>query len=313
MVSLSRLLIALATAAACPAIARAQETPAASAATSGSGATIDEAKRDFQALKASRTTPGQATENLTLPKVDLPSPLPQSAPPARTARDEKKEKAAQLKAKNWLLDAMAKHEKNTPDERGRKRGGSLTERASTSDELTLTGQETPDPLTGEFRPQDLPHEKTPAKPKEAPPLDNPLTPFMAGWISQRDHEALLPKTSATPLLDSSLAQLIDSPGASLPSTSVGGPASVTLPGFSALPASPPALADNPYLKADLPALPAPRVALPAASAALPGPNLPPELKPALVEPPAPAKNAVPAPDLAKPAQDAKYFPQLKRF
>lgn len=279
------------------------------AAPQNNGPTIDEAKREFQALKASRATPDQISGNLNLPKVDLPSPLPEAAPsPSAAAKKLKAEKAAQQKSKNWLLEAMAQTEKS-------KTTGSATDRKRAKEDLdaddsplarSLDGEADPLDPTGELRDRSQRTEQLPAP--STLRLDNPLTPYMTGWISPRDHDVLLPKTSATPMLDASLAQLVDAPGA-LPATTA---VTTAGPGFSPLPGTATGPADNPYLRVELP-LPAPAATIP--GTVLPGPaaGLPPELKAPTPEPVAPAKLAPGPADLSKPEHDAKYFPQLKRF
>lgn len=281
------------------------------AATQPGAKTIDDAKRDFQALKASRAGPEQNPGTLALPKVELPGVTTEILAPTGAAKNGKKEKRAQQKSQNWLLDAMALTEKsaNNSDSKDRKRSANAPAPTAFTDELTDDADENPLSGANVLREQAAQTEKNAPIAKDAPILDNPLTPFMTGWISPRDHEVLLSKTSATPMLDASLAQMVDSPGTSLAPVSTSGPAG----GFLSLPTPAPTLSENPYLRADLPTLAAPPQGLPSPALSLPAATLLPELKSPLVEPVAPAKPAPPPIDPRKPPQDEKYFPQLKRF
>lgn len=299
---------------ACAVVAAMAQENAASTAASGENK-IEDAKREFQALKASRATTDQAP-TLALPKVELPSLPTGASAPTGISKNGKKEKSAQQKSKNWLLDAMEQGEQTSRSPQSRKRGdATATDRTETGlpDELVASDELDPLNPTRELRDRPNPN-KTERADKAPAVLDNPLAPFMSGWISQRDHDVLLPKTSATPMLDASLAQFVDAPGGTtaMPNIGPGGMSTAaTLPGLPPLTRGGSEAIENPYLRADAP--------LPMPAATLPAPNptpamiVPPDHKVPTLEAPAPAKSPAPPVDLSKPPADAKYFPQLKRF
>ncbi|MBP6508334.1 MAG: hypothetical protein KA257_12285 [Opitutaceae bacterium] len=272
---------------------------------------IAAAKREFDALKASRTTLEQ--NKLALPKIENPSLAPRYIAPTAISKSTQKEKAAQQKANNWLLEAMQQNDKQarTSDDRHSAKSQDDKEidpleahAAGAADELTRL-------------PQGNRQEETP--PKEVRSSDNPLSSFMTGWISVRDQAVLLPKTSDTPQLDAALTQLLSSyaetaavSSAINPANRPNGPTIATGAGMSGL--AP--VTDNPYLQLNLsPFLSGPGQGAPATSADLQlptGPGTPDFKAPRMTAPPAEAKPG-PAFDLSKPPQDDKYFPQLKRF
>ncbi len=284
---------------------------------------IDEAKREFQVLKATRTAAEQA--KIELPNVSLPNLPTGTVAPTAVSKNGKKEKSAQEKSKNWLLDAMEQTEKNATTTSERKRGSSKGDaRDGVSDDLlAITDSddlETPVRFLNELRDRagkTSLKEKPEATLQEVAPKDNPLAPYMTGWISPRDHAVLLPQTSETPMLDASLSQLVSGPGTSPSGASpiAAMPAGAGLSGVFA-PAAGVAggATENPYLQLSLPSPPAavPGLSLPSPGGLLSGPAVT-ELKAPLAEPPPPAKAPVAPVDLGKSPQDAKYFPQLKRF
>lgn len=261
---------------------------------------LEKAKQEIKTLPAVRsesertgvrlpsfTAPSPATEAVT------PSPgAPQSA--GSTTAEADKTKASG----NWLVDAMMKEEARAAS---RKSGKGR-------DELTATDRtEGRDPLADPSRRTETAPSAPDARDRAtALAVDNPLAPFMADWISKRDQDLLLPKTM---------------PGLGDPREGLGTPvgptgdaATITFRGLEARPdpATGPALRpapENPFLQAVLaPEKPAP------AAAPTPAPANPIGSNPALT-PPEPARDSrTPPPiDLSKPSQDAKYFPQLKRF
>jgi hypothetical protein len=117
---------------------------------------------------------------------------------------------------------------------------------------------------------------------------NPLSSYLKTWITPRDYELLKPKGSA----------------ANAPGVTVGTGRDVTAPtGLTQGMQANPYVADTaPSVTAKPKTPPNPPIAAPPASASM-----------AAKDDAAPAKAAGPPADVRKAQDDAKYFPQLKRF
>lgn len=261
---------------------------------------LEKAKQDLKTLPAVRKESERA--EIRLPSVAAPSPatdLP--APRAPVQRSGASTENAQSgETGNWLVDAMMKDEGRPT--RGNRRGTNARDGSQPSDTDSINTVQNPNLGQGAQREPAL------ATRERAAALEagNPLTPFMAGWISQRDQALLLPKDAANSGFGVETSRASGGPDQAL---------TITFRGVesrndqAAGRATAQRAADNPFLEAlQTPAGPAP--------AASPTPTLPTfgNLAPALT-PPEPARETRPPPpiDLSKPSQDSKYFPQLKRF
>lgn len=271
---------------------------------------LEAARKDLQDIKASKADSGRT--RVELPSISGPGLQAASGPqPKPWIRENKR--AVSGRSENWLLDAMA----------------GIDERAEEERLLILTGEKTETELELEKRfrwpgerieqtPSVLPkksadRERDPTT--QAATVENPLTAFMGDWISQRDHALLLPKAASGPAGISSLASLpasSDYQGAVLPGRA-GYSRELTAAtsnafSFTSRPV------ENPYLQTLLPAMPESSAMRPDTTAfGQPRNDLPAPSFRRQSEPPAPAGKPVMPVDLAKPDEDKKYFPQLKRF
>lgn len=268
-----------------------------------------EARREFQELKATQGMPDST--KLELPTVkgpNMPSTTP--APPApATPRQREELLQARRKAereRNWLVNGVMDLDK--PKRIGRRDPTMIDPTAALDPFAQALAEQNQLP----FNQRD--NERTQGGAQNAKATDektllktpNPLDAFMMAWISPRDRQLLLPSSGAA---EGSSAAL-PSPGGALgdrPTAGATEPASG--PDLS------PAPSGNPYLDnpppAPIPAAPRP----PPPSTAILDSSVAPTPGPARTDPPPAAvqrKNDLPAP-LAKPDDDEKYFPQLKRF
>lgn len=264
---------------------------------------ISAAKRDFAAIKA-QVAPQEPSSGLAAidARDDGQATPGAPSPPYPSLRSAPEAPGTRGGTGNWLVDAM---EKGT--DRAQASPGGVDSARGDLELLRDTGG----PESREGRDTRQPGAADSAA-SRAPAGDafNPLDAFMEGWVSAQDRELLLPAKR----------------GEGLP----GGERAGTLPGLDfgpqgasrgGAPASrDAALADsdsraaNPYV-ADLD--PAPLKALappdPAGFAPLLLPDLsrgmsPPALDSGLFDAPKP-----PGPDFMQPAEDDKYFRQMKRF
>jgi hypothetical protein len=270
---------------------------------------INEAvRRDLEEIKAAGVQAGR--ERLNLPAIAAPESQPAIALPRPQAASSQARDRNETVSENWLLQAMNPDGERTAEEERR---------------LILTGEKTETEIMLEKRFR-LPGEKLsrPAatdpkgkadrdKTVESPTaFENPLAAFMGDWISSRDHELLIPKTTAKSGAGLVFSQILAAPG--LDPTAAKGPAramgeSFTPSRFTENSTS------NPYLPPDLPSLPVPRGQvsfMPETSpTAAPADFFPPPTRKTDV-PVAPSRPAPPR-EISAPADDAKYFPQLRRF
>lgn len=264
---------------------------------------LEKAKQDLKTLPSVRKEsdrPAISLPNIAAPSpaADLPAPMP-SPNRSRAATEEAKDRKG---TDNWLVDAMMKDDSRQTgtDRKGTKAraeahpldsGTPGTDRDSDR-EPTGTKESVRDDRE---RASDLALEK----------VENPLTPFMADWISKRDHALLLPKSTPEPGFGTAAPSLVGGPGqaATVDFRRIDG----RIDPMTGPVARPPV--ENPFLQAlQVPAVPPP------AAAPVPTPPGTGDRAPALM-PPEPVRDnrSLPPIDLSKPSQDSKYFPQLKRF
>jgi len=266
---------------------------------------LEKAKQDLKTLPSIRKESDRPALNLPniaapSPAADLSAPMPSPSRSRANADEAKSGKGTD----NWLVDAMMKEDSRQAGT-GRK-GAKMRDEAHPLDADSETdgtdrnsGREPTAAKNAEL------DERARASDLEFAKVESPLTPFMADWISKRDHALLLPKGT------SEVGFVPETPGL------VGGPdraVAITFRGIDGRldPVAAPEVrqpGENPFLQA----LQAPPVTPPPAA---PAPTLPGvgDLAPALM-PPEPARDprSPPPIDFSKPSQDNKYFPQLKRF
>jgi hypothetical protein len=267
-------------------------------------------KREFDAAKSSRDPALQ--QKTDIPRLSTPELSVGvsgfSGLPAKPDSTEKEKKSA-----NWLVDAMEKKpassaDRNKRSSRGLADGEHERDRDSLRDGLARSpGDAAKD---GASRDSDSPDAK---QNENKTTVVNPLDRYLAGWMSPGDYALLKPGLTESgrasgPGSSSSLPSALG--GTGLP----GAPSMVgMLPGAPAPLVIPPSPRANPYL--EILNGPAP-AAVPAPVVYAPPPVVTPAPKvPVFAAPPPapidPAKSKVP--DFVKPAQDEKYYKQLKRF
>ncbi len=265
---------------------------------------IASAKRDFDAVKSTNRS---SVEGLPgLPAANAPeASAPMSAPQPMPARMGT---VPENKPANWLVDAMMK--KSGKD--GEKPADEKLPDAKSAGKLDLLAQV---------------RDATPAKSAAIPeneklaktsgPEFNPLTPFMAAWMTPQDFTLLKPTggSAAAPeaIAHSAAPAANPSVESNLSMVDKGGGADGL--GFSHAASPPAAPMENPFLQTV--ASPPPgafSLSLPPSSVITPtGVSATPTTMNAFTPPPdlAPPKSNLP--DFVKPADDEKYFKQLKRF
>ena len=266
---------------------------------------LEQVKQDLKTLPTVRKE--SERPDLRLPSIaapspatDLPAPRPPTARPGAASGEAKPDKGTG----NWLVDAMmngASRPTTGSDRKATKARDDAHPLGAENEENERDPNQNPD--------RDRNAEREPllgSRAREsALAAENPLAPFMADWISKRDHPLLLPKNSAGQGFGSETSGLSGSPDQ---------PVTIVFGGIGGRPdpvAGPAPLqpAENPFLQA----LQSPPVPPPAVAPTLTFPEAA-DRTPVLTSPP-PARDARPPPpiDLSKPSQDTKYFPQLKRF
>ena len=269
---------------------------------------IQQVKREFDTIKDTVRPLGVPDARNVLPRIngiDTPTimPLPETPTGRRTnSPDEKKARRSQ----NWLVEAMMKD----PEENG----GDPTKPRGDGDELG-EDEDGLNPMqrliVQQLRGDDV--KKAQDAARELRVQDelqnaaaNPLNDFMAAWISSRDRDLLL-GDQWTGKADSSFKdiRLLNAPA----------PRHNGLAGLNPAGSETTRL-ENPYLnppdlelREEAPSVPIPDLA---GSRPITQPTAP---LPMLAEPPVEqrsSQDALPLP-LTKPEDDARYFPQLKRF
>jgi len=278
----------------------AAEKPSAESSPAPAEDSIAAARRDLELIKAAK---GGATEQPRggLPQFSgseiqfTPTAQPRLAHPLTPA-----ETAAAKKSTNWLVDAMMKKPASATDEKGRLENKSGWENAEIRSE-NATDNRSQEPT---FSPK---ADRQEAR-QTTEPIVNPLTSFMAGWMTPQDYKLLQSKTAAE-----SAANLVAR--GEHASTAVFPGAGGALTGLSSV-GKPPSNAtaqvprENPFLQ---------DIGVTAATASKPLGSIPPPAivtqttaKPSIPAPEPPPPRAI-APGVVKPNDDAKYFKPLKRF
>jgi hypothetical protein len=270
---------------------------------------IASAKKDFQSIKS---LTGQSDPGTALPTLDMkdlgPSPGSRPDAPAPLADPEAALDPSKKKAKegtgNWLVDAMDKKDDRQRPSKGRDEGRKGDE------DLLHDGEKTGD--QAERDPQESRESREKTEESETPKAAmNPLDSFMAGWISTRDHDLLLPAKSEA-AADTGRARVealpeMDSPQPGLADSLLPSPEGAAWADSKAAP--------NPFL-AVLDLEPAPQVqffSAPADPAGLAPAS--PLASPSVSgsDPRALDAGRTFIPEFAQPSDDDKYFPQMKKF
>jgi hypothetical protein len=262
---------------------------------------VEAAKRDLQEIKARRN--GLETPRADLPRFDTPE-MHAGAPsqPQASSRLSPAEAAAlKKKSANWLVDAMAKK----PERPGDAKPDADKSRAEADDTLDKRDQ----PATKELKREEERDRPDKANSRFSKDLVvNPLTTFMAGWMTPQDYKLLQPgltsetSTGFAGSRDGSFAPVVGNAGGDVLFPTA---ASTAIDRANAAPRPNPFLQDfnapSP-LSAAAPVTPS----LPASSPQSPkAVELPP--------PPAPLQPKSTLPPFVKPLDDAKYYKPLKRF
>ncbi len=274
----------------------AAEKPSAAAPAPPTEDSIASAKRDLEVINAARA--GTEQPRADLPAFGAPDMQIGLAPPQRPSlRKSPAEAAASKKSANWLVDAMTKKPAHTADGKDFRPEKSLRENGTENEHEVVTRNRVE--ASGK-----VDHRQARAS---VEPVVNPLTNFMAGWMTPQDFKLLQPglaNESAPSLL--ARGEPSSGPTARGSSADLSG---LTLFGRKPLHESPVPPRENPFLQ---------EFSVPTPSGGPVVVVLPPAFVPTpaskalalSVEPP-PQKTATPA--FAKPNDDAKYFKPLKRF
>jgi hypothetical protein len=265
------------------------------------------AKRDLEAIKAGRATP--ETPRISLPALATPefsagAQALTRVPATKPAGSNETRK----KSENWLVEAMQPRVPRHGDPSARAAGrpsdnpdGSV---GADSDDPSATAEGISAEAIargarGKF-------EQRPAPRERVEPIVNPLTHYMAGWMTPQDFKLLQPTLTAE--RDTTRGGR-DEFAAILPLAGAGSTADRLPLGRTTTDASSRPPRENPFLAALVPAEPVVAAGI-ATPPAAPRP-------PVIVAPPAPTPPPVPAspkvPAFVKPLDDAKYFKPLKKF
>ena len=306
-VATSRALLFAATAAA--ALAAEGSAPAPASSSTPREDSINATKRDLDLIKSSRENaqPGAAVPKFTVPEMQT-APLPGAWTPKKPGAQPEKKSAT------WLLDAM---EKNSNSNKSRSKLddllGTNTKEKDGETELELDRRDPKDPKAGRNlergeRKTESSEEKNPRRDE---PVFNPLTRFMADWMTPQDLALMKPVMDVRPGGDLPGSGRVEQAAIG---NEVGLAANVeSVLGLPAAnkPFAAPTVQENPYLQAMLPSLPVAGSG-PAAGVA-PAPMPQPAANPVMAPMPTLPTPKTNIPDFAKQAADEKYFKQLKRF
>lgn len=265
------------------------------------GTSLQDAKREFDALgDTTKSLPGVKDQSVmpSLSGIHLSPEDAVDVPVGSTARKGGDATAKPGRGQNWLLDAMLKEPKST------KSGSTKSSTRDDADEdeksLEPFQKLILEQMRGDTAKAETMADAAKAEKELSDAVVNPLTDFMSAWISPRDHALLLPEKSAdTPAI----------PRFNAPDTVgvfTGG--EIAKGDRSFLPNNTPA---NPYL--DSIVSPANSIGAPRPAAdPTPAPVVNPIQMPSAGHEKPRAQDTL-APIIAKPEEDARYFPQLKRF
>jgi hypothetical protein len=278
-------------------VACAAETPPAAAPAPPVEEAIAVAKRDLETIKAARS--GHELPRADLPQFSTPAmqvgPIESSRPGARSSAADA---AAKKKSANWLVDAMtkrpetgAKEKDQGPEDLAEEIGLAKKDDSAERDQLAANGK----------------REHRDGRPATEPVV-NPLTSYMAGWMSAQDFKLLQPVMAAE-----SASSLVARGEQSnfLPSSFGSGEASAQVAASKApIGRTGSAPKENPFLQEFAPTGPPLSTAIVAAPAVPVAPAPAPKV---FVPPPEPPAQKPSVPAFVKPNDDAKYFKPLKRF
>jgi hypothetical protein len=269
---------------------------------------VSSTRREFDTIKTARDPNLQQkgeVPRLTAP--EMPATSGTGWAPTKAKQPEKK-------SKNWLVDAM---QKPTTDGKRATRGPGESELDHARDGSGRVTEE--DGLQGEMnrRSESQAGDGRGPERKSSPTVvANPLNHYLGEWMTSQDYSLLKPGLAQSAMAgpggrDSALLPAIQMPGGkSLPGLdATSGLMSSSTAGLAPSPIPKP----NPYLET----MNAPAIKSTQPAYAPPSPTMPSSLKPIISAVPPPPPIIEPArskvPDFAKPAQDEKYFKQLKRF
>ena len=262
---------------------------------------ISSAKRDFDAVKAARNPALQ--QKGEVPRIGVPDLRTGAPAPGPTAP---KKLGTEKKSANWLVEAMEKQQprKDRGRDSDRDKFGRDTSKSSSDPETE------PDDFI-ETKKRNESDAITAEEDKRKDEPVNPLASYLGEWMTPQDYALLKPSLERS--LSKSGLEGSTSPISSLaPSLGpIGGSESNAAPGANVRGALGMLPRENPYLATVGPAPQSPIasgpvfVPPPAPVSSAPSPVMGPA---PLAEPP---RSKIP--EFAKPAQDEKYFKQLKRF
>lgn len=307
------------------ATAAASEDAPANAAVPGSS--ISGARRELDAIKALRDPaqmPKGGLPKLTLPELRTGTASPEVQP--WSTKQGNKPDAAKKQSPNWLVDAMMKDERRANDAARQAKGREGRDERGERADTTESGARTLDMADDEnvrgtrianAEPRD---DRETHRAKEPRDVANPLNRYLGEWLTPRDYAVLKPSLDETTTGGRAAGGLDPRIAATLGPNSLTAamPTSGLATGESALAIDAVRQAaprENPFLEALQPsanAKPANVVPLPVPPpAGVVPPIIPTSVAPNSPPPIAPQQSKIP--DFAKPAQDEKYFKQLKRF
>jgi hypothetical protein len=246
------------------------------------------AKRDLEAIKAGRVTPEAprvALPSVAAPDFSVGTPALPRVPATKTPGNA----AARKKSENWLVEAM------------QPRNGSAA--ADSEDRSASAEGKSAETAAGATRNK---FEQRPTPRERVEPIVNPLTHYMAGWMTPQDFKLLQPTLTAErdPTRSGREEFAASLPLAGAASTADRLPLGKTTADAASRPPR-----ENPFLAALGPTTPV------AASGIANSPTAP--RPPVVVAPPAPSPTPAPTsqnvPAFVKPLDDAKYFKPLKKF
>lgn len=263
---------------------------------------IAAAKRDLELIKASLAPLEQRKAGLpqfSTPEFQVEAP----AVPPRSAPKTPAEAAALKKSENWLVDAMMKRPGRASDAKDRSSDGATA--------AALDGSNRPE--ADEMSETSLPSQRKPERPEtreRSETVVNPLTNFMASWMTPQDFKLLQPTWGRD---GDSATGARDEFSAAPPLAATGNLTEHRGVGKSPSDAASRPTRENPFLAALGPIGAASGGAAPTPAAPLPPAR--PQSGHAAPPPPisAPEPSDPTRPSFMKPQDDAKYFKPLKRF
>lgn len=246
------------------------------------------AKRDLEAIKAGRVTPEApraALPSVATPDFSVGTPALPHVPAPKTPGNA----AARKKSENWLVEAM------------QPRNGSAA--ADSEDRSASTEGNSAETATGAARDK---FEQRLAPRERVEPIVNPLTHYMAGWMTPQDFKLLQPTLTAERDAPRSGREEF---AAILPLAGAASTADRLPLGKTTTDASSRLPRENPFLAALGPTNPVVAAGITNPPAA----QRPPVIVASPAPSPMPGPNSQNVPAFVKPLDDAKYFKPLKKF